>query len=120
MYRGDWTEALAQLFPEREAVLEIRTGERVSYTQLHRRVAATATALVELGAKRGDRVAILAKNRLEHIDLLFACARLGCLYVPLNWRLAEPELAFLLDDAEPTVLFFERAFAAAAGRRVDG
>ncbi len=116
MYRGDWTEALAQLFPEREAVLEVRTGERVTYTQLHRRVAATAAALVELGAKRGDRIAILAKNRLEHIDLLFACARLGCMYVPLNWRLAEPELAFLLDDAEPAVLFYERAFASEALR----
>ncbi len=116
MYRGDWTETLALLFADREAVYEPRTGERLTYRSLHARVAATAAALQELGAKRGDRVAILAKNRLEHLDLLFACGRLGCLYVPLNWRLAEPELAFLLDDAEPAVLFFDAAFAAAAQR----
>jgi fatty-acyl-CoA synthase len=114
MIVGDWTENLAQLFPEREAVFDVRTGARVSYPQLHARVRRMARVLARLEVAKGDRVAVLANNRLEHLDALFACARLGALYVPLNWRLAAPELAFLLQDAEPRVLLYDDEHAAVA------
>jgi fatty-acyl-CoA synthase len=52
----------------------------------------------------GDRVSILAANDLAHLDLFFACARIGAIFAPLNWRLAPPELAWILDDCTPQVL----------------
>jgi fatty-acyl-CoA synthase len=113
---GDWTDGLARLFGENIAIVDERTGERISYRALFARTSAASAALQELGVKKGDRVAVLAKNRLEHLELMFACARLGALFLPLNWRLAEPEIGYILDDAEPTVLFFESGFAPAAQR----
>lgn len=117
---GDWTEGLARLFGERTAIVDERSGERISYRALFARTSATAAALKELGVKAGDRVAILAKNRVEHLELMFAAARIGALFLPLNWRLAEPELGFILDDAEPTLLFFDGSFLEAAQRLCAG
>jgi fatty-acyl-CoA synthase len=53
--------------------------------------------------RSGDRVASLAKNRVELVILHLACARIGALYVPFNWRLAGAEIDFLIDDAEPAL-----------------
>lgn len=60
---------------------------------------AAAAALAARGVRRGDRVGSLGANHPAQIVLLFACARLGAMQVPLNWRLAAPEHAFILDDA---------------------
>ena len=58
-----------------------------------------ARAEIALGVGRGDRVAILATNHPDYLVLLYACARLGAMLVPLNWRLAVPEQVFMLSDA---------------------
>jgi fatty-acyl-CoA synthase len=114
MYQGDWTERLAQLFGEREAIVDVddkgEVRQRITYDELRMRVAATATALVELGVTQGVRVAIIAKNRVEHLELMFACARLGALFLPVNWRLAAPEVHYILGDATPGVVVVEPAF----------
>lgn len=120
-YAGDWTPAATRLFAGRDAIIcpptkEGGAGRRVTYDALADEVDHMARVLVHLGVGRGDRVAVLAKNRVEHFALMYACARLGALYVPLNWRLAEPELAFLLDDTEASVLFFDADFAYVAGK----
>jgi fatty-acyl-CoA synthase len=64
----------------------------------------------EFGVKRGDRVAILSRNRVEFIELQFACARLGAIFVPLNWRLTIYELEYIVADAGPTVLVADPDF----------
>jgi len=114
MYQGDWTERLAQLFGEREAIVDVddkgEVRQRITYDELRMRVAATAAALVEHGVTQGARVAIVAKNRVEHLELLFACARLGALFLPVNWRLAAPEVQYILGDATPSVVVVEPAF----------
>jgi fatty-acyl-CoA synthase len=114
MYQGDWTERLAQLFGEREAIVDVddkgEVRQRITYDELRMRVAATAAALVERGVKPGARVAIVAKNRVEHLELLFACARLGAMFLPVNWRLAAPEVAYILTDSSPSVVIVEPAF----------
>ncbi len=85
--------------------------ERLSYAAFAARIARTATALKqELGVGRGDRVAILSLNRPDYLVLLYACARLGAMLVPLNWRLAVAEQLFILSDAGAKVLVLERAF----------
>jgi len=86
-------------------------GERLSYAAFAARIERTATALKnELGVGRGDRVAILSLNRPDYLVLLYACARLGAMLVPLNWRLAIAEQLFILSDAGAKVLVLEQAF----------
>jgi fatty-acyl-CoA synthase len=88
-------------------------GETLSYAALMARIEATAQALKsELHVERGDRVAILSLNRPDYLVLLYACARLGAMLVPLNWRLAVPEQLFILADAGIKLLVLEEAFAA--------
>jgi len=80
---------------------------------LHDRIEAAARVLkAEFGVNRGDRVAILSLNRPDYLVLLYACARLGAMLVPLNWRLAAAEQLFILSDASVKVLALEQAFAA--------
>jgi fatty-acyl-CoA synthase len=88
-------------------------GTTLSYAAFNARIEAAAKALKsEFGIGRGDRVAILSLNRPDYLVLLYACARLGALLVPLNWRLAVAEQLFILSDASAKVLVLEQAFAA--------
>ena len=64
-------------------------------------------SFAEAGLKRGDRVATLTGNSPEHVQVLFACAQLGLILLPLSWRLAAPELRYQLDDAEPSLFLVE-------------
>ena len=86
-------------------------GEVLSY-RVYEQIESTARALkAECGVGRGDRVAILSLNRPDYLVLLYACARLGAMLVPLNWRLAAAEQMFILSDAAVKVLVLEQAFA---------
>ena len=88
-------------------------GETWSYAAFASRIQQAATALQsELGVGKGDRVAILSLNRPDYLVLLYACARLGAILVPMNWRLAVPEQLFILSDATAKVLVLEQAFSA--------
>jgi fatty-acyl-CoA synthase len=88
-------------------------GRVLTYAGFADRIAACARALKSrLGVGRGDRVAILATNHPDYLVLLYACARLGAMLVPLNWRLAVPEQVFILSDASVKVLVVEESFAA--------
>ncbi|MDD1529902.1 acid--CoA ligase [Bradyrhizobium sp. WBOS7] len=99
----------AAFSPDKTAI--VFEGERLSYAAFAARIERTATALKqELGVGRGDRVAILSLNRPDYLVLLYACARLGAMLVPLNWRLAVAEQVFILTDAGAKVLVLERAF----------
>ncbi|MBS0560076.1 MAG: AMP-binding protein [Proteobacteria bacterium] len=90
-------------------------GNDLPYAAFASRIAAVARGLAaECGIRRGDRVAVLAANHPDYLVLLFACARLGALLVPLNWRLAVPELAYAIADAAPAALFAGAEFAPAA------
>jgi fatty-acyl-CoA synthase len=87
-------------------------GEILSYRAFDERIELAARALkTEFGVSRGDRVAILSLNRPDYLVLLYACARLGAMLVPLNWRLAVAEQMFILSDASAKVLVLEQAFA---------
>ncbi|HZR95988.1 MAG TPA: long-chain fatty acid--CoA ligase [Gaiellaceae bacterium] len=95
-------------------------GRLVTYAELEEGSARFASALAGAGLKRGDRVATLTGNTPEHVMVLFACARLGLVLLPLSWRLAGPELAYQLEDAEPSLFLVEdeyRELADATGHR---
>jgi fatty-acyl-CoA synthase len=100
----------AALTPDKTAT--IFEGEALSYRAFNERIELTARALkAEFGVVRGDRVAILSLNRPDYLVLLYACARLGAMLVPLNWRLAAAEQMFILSDAAAKILVLEQAFA---------
>src|SRR3984893_16648076 len=101
----------AAFTPEKVALRH--AGTSLTYAALARRIDAAARALKSvLGVGRGDRVAILAANHPDYLVLLYACARLGALAVPLNWRLAVAEQLFILADASAKALVVQDAFAA--------
>jgi indoleacetate---CoA ligase len=103
-----WIERHAAFTPEKTAVRF--EEEDISYAEFARRIARAAGVLADLGVKRADAVAFLGLNHPEMLALLFACARLGAMLAPLNWRLAAPEHARMLADCPPRVLFVEPAF----------
>ena len=107
---SDLIERNAAFTPDKSAI--IFEGESLSYAAFNARIEQTARALkAEFGVSRGDRVAILSLNRPDYLVLLYACARLGAMLVPLNWRLAAAEQLFILTDASAKVLVLEQAFA---------
>jgi fatty-acyl-CoA synthase len=90
----------------------------VTYGELADGAERFGAAFAAAGLTRGDRVATLTGNTPEHVMVLFACARLGLILLPLSWRLAGPELAYQLDDAEPSIFLVEdeyRELAEATG-----
>lgn len=95
----------ADLGPQRVAFEDIVRGQQVTYAELDQRTGRTTALLASLGVTLGDRVAILCRNRVEFFELLFACARLGAILVPLNWRMPARELAPLLADCGAKWLF---------------
>src|ERR1019366_9270035 len=107
---ADLMERNAAFTPDKPATIFER--EILSYAAFITRIEQTARALkAEFGVSRGDRVAILSLNRPDYLVLLYACARLGAMLVPLNWRLAVAEQLFILSDASVKVLVLEQAFA---------
>ncbi|PQA87678.1 AMP-binding protein [Hyphococcus luteus] len=100
----------ARLRPGKLAVADLASGRRWTYGELDIAVARCAGALAARGVGVGARVAALSKNRAELVMLHLACARLGAIYVPLNWRLAVEEINGLLEDADPALFIFEKEF----------
>jgi fatty-acyl-CoA synthase len=92
---SDLIERNAAFTPDKAAI--IFEDEILSSAAFNTRIEQTARALnAEFGVSRGDRVAILSLNRPDYLVLLYACARLGAMLVPLNWRLAVAEQIFIL------------------------
>jgi len=115
----DYLALQAQLQPEARAALDLTTGRSWTYQAFDHAASQFAAALRSRGVAAGDRVASLAKNRAELILLHFGCVRIGAIYVPLNWRLSAPEIAALIDDAEPKLLVGDAMPASANLARVD-
>ena len=101
----------ARLTPDREAVIDATTGERVTYAQLDERVRRLANGLAGLGLTQGDRVGILSQNSVEYLSLYYACGRAGFVAQPMNWRLSPPELQKLIDNGGPRAFITQGQFA---------
>ncbi|MEA1941233.1 MAG: long-chain fatty acid--CoA ligase [Pseudomonadota bacterium] len=119
----DITARRAALAPDATAFHIVETGETLSYADLERHSACAAGLLAAEGVGQGDRVAVLCRNRVEFFELLFACAKLGAILVPLNWRMPASELGSLIADCTPKLLAAgredrETAYAAAAGHGI--
>ena len=105
-----WIDHNAGLSPGKAA---LRFGGRdLNYGDFAALVERAAAALAAAGVRRGGGAAWLGYNSPALLALLFACARLGALFMPLNWRLAAPEHRQMLEDCPPAVLFVEPDFLA--------
>jgi len=90
----------------------IYQSKQISYGQLYEQTSAVANWMVnELGIKPGDRVAFLDKNSDLAYILMFASAQAGAVAVPINWRLAPPEVATVVGDARAAVCFVSNDFS---------
>lgn len=117
---ADWIGYHARSRPGHIAVREATGGREVSYADLDERVTRLAAGLAsEYGVHPGDRVMVIAKNCLEVFEVLFACARIGAIFVPLNWRLALPEVRFVAEDATPSVVIYESELVRSAAAACD-
>ena len=116
---SEWIEKHADFQPDRIALRFVRDSvseDAWNYAFLENRISSWARGLKhQLGVRRGDRVAFLGTNHPEMLALMFACARLGAILVPLNWRLAPPELAYIARNAGLHVLVAETDFIRNAG-----
>lgn len=88
----------------------------LTYAEMANEIEARACALAGAGIVRGDRVAWYGMNHPEVFFLLFACARIGAIFVPLNWRLAEAEIAGIVENCSPTLLIHDDHFEDPAKR----
>lgn len=107
MIHADVLGERARLSPEKCALVFVPTGERFRYRELDARATRVAAFLRDrLGLVKGDRVALLAHNRVEYVDLFFAAAKAGLVLVPLGTRLTPHELAFIVRNADVSALVY--------------
>jgi fatty-acyl-CoA synthase len=104
--------------PHRVALRDRVRATQWTYAALDAEAERWAAWLARAGVGAGDRVAVIAGNRIEHVLLLAACLRRRAALVPLNWRLAPPELRAVLADAEPRIVLGEARFCDAVGTGV--
>lgn len=117
MYIGDYLGRRAVYSPEKLAFVDAGKAPawRLTYAEANVRANRLANWLAGQGVTKGDRVAILARDGIEHLDTFFACGKLGAIHVALNWRLHWRELMGIVENTTPKVLVFSDDFRAAVG-----
>jgi fatty-acyl-CoA synthase len=108
----DWIAEHARRFPDKIATIDMHSGRRHSYAQMHERVARIAGYLRSIGISKSDRVSTLSMNSSDMLDIQFACWRIGACYTPLNFRLTAHELAFMVNDSGAKAFFYDLELAA--------
>lgn len=107
----DWIKKWAEYSPNNIALKSVDDGAELSYSNFYNQINKTASLLkTSFEIEKGDRVAILSINRIEYVVLFFAIQKLGAIMLPLNYRLAVPELTYQLKDADAKVLIHESSF----------
>ena len=104
---SDWVAAHARVQPGKSAVRDSR--RTLHYARWDQRASRLARSLLGLGLQPGDRVALLAYNRLEWLEIYVALARAGLVAVPINFRLASPEIAYIVQHSEAAAVIAQEA-----------
>jgi fatty-acyl-CoA synthase len=106
----DWIEKRSQLTPDKIAVIDGELNNRWSYHEINQRAHSFASFLVKEGIKKGDRVALLSPNDISYFDFLFACMKIGAIFVPLNWRLSQAEITSIQEDCTPAFIGYHSKY----------
>ena len=110
----DWFAKHSDARPDKVALKEVATGRAYTYREFNQQANRVAHLLEKLGVKAGDRVAVLSSNRAEVLFVLIGATKIGAIFMPLNFKLAVPELAAIVADGTPRVLFYSSEFAEVA------
>ncbi len=110
MNLGNITAKWAATAPQRLALVDVPTERRVSFGELDERVRRLGNAFMAAGLAKGDRVGVLARNSIEYFEVYFACARVGLIAQPVNWRLSAGEAARIFQDGEPALVVSSAEF----------
>jgi fatty-acyl-CoA synthase len=108
----DWLAYYAEFDPGRLAAVDLATNRWLDYRTFNVRATRLATALRErFGVEQGDRVGFLAQNSTDHFETMFACWKLGAIFVPMNWRLSPHETLAIIEHCEPRVVMYDEEHA---------
>ncbi len=111
----DWVSHHANQTPDQLAMVDLYSERHFTYGDMELRTTKLANGLAQnMKVTKGDRIALLANNTTDYLEIEFACLKLGAVFVPLNWRLSLPELTYITSDCNPTVLIYEDIFRDAA------
>ena len=106
--------------PARDAIIFADRGIHTTFAELEAQTNAFVAAMHARGLKAGERVAYLGRNNDLYFAALFGCIRAGLVLVPLNWRLATPELAYQLQDSHSRLLICDADFVGPVGQAMAG
>lgn len=98
---SDWHRTWSRFRPQAEALVDVATGRRWTWAQAATESWAWSRRLEREGVGPGDRVVVLAQNRIDTFALMFACAERGAMIAPLNWRLSDPEIHWQVENCAP-------------------
>ncbi len=104
-----WVKRWSELHPHKTVI--IFEGNRISYLDFYRKINRACCWLQSLGIEKGDRVAAMLGNCPEFLELFLACSKLGAIFVPVNFRLAAPELDYTLTHSRPRLFVFGNEYA---------
>ena len=102
MITTEFLAMAASICPQRTAI--VFEGERYTFRELSERVNRLANALLNLGVEKGDRVAIIQVNCNQCLEAYYAVARIGAIFVPLNFRARSDELTHMLNNSKASLL----------------
>lgn len=112
MYQTDWTSKWALYSPDKIALKEYETSRTITYSGLNRLGNRLARKLVaDFGVEKGCRIAVLAEFSIEYVALFVAAQKAGFVLVPVNYRLAAPEVSHVFADSTPRLVVLEEKFA---------
>lgn len=105
---GQWVAKRAQLSSNKIAL--VCKERMLTYSQLNNRINCLANGLTQLGVQKGTRVAVFLTNGTEILEIMFACAKIGAIFVPINFRLSVEEVAHILEDSGAAILIYHKEY----------
>ncbi|MEH6403829.1 MAG: long-chain fatty acid--CoA ligase [Sneathiella sp.] len=108
----DWLAHHADFRGSQIAAVDLTSNRHLTWIEFNRRSSALAGHLKDnCDIKRGDRVGVIMPNSTDVLEIQFACAKIGAIFLPLNWRLTVPEISFIASDAAPVILIHGTEFS---------
>lgn len=104
---GRWTRKWAERNPDKPLIIDLDNDRQCTAKDLHERSDMLACALIERGLRKGDVLSVVLQNRIEFMEIYFACAKTGIVFMPLNFHLTSRELEYQVKLVEPTFLIVE-------------
>lgn len=102
---GSWIEKHSDRHKNKIAI--VSDDKRITYAELNSRINSLANKLIQIGIKKGDRINVLLLNTNEILETMFACAKIGAIFVPMNIRLSVKEIHYIVNDSDGKVFIYD-------------